>query len=117
MRRICRQRSRSRLRQGGAGGVARRLERQAAIVTHIVLRLPGDFGQIMRKAVRPHAMLRQQQRRWQQPAQNEFGQTVHAEEYTRAKKCYSGNWNKPACRFVYRPTGRSRYSPNLKEAP
>ena len=118
---FCRRRRGGGKRQGGAGGVASRLERDAAVVTQIVLRLAVQFAQVVRKAVRPNAMLRQQQRQGQQPAQGDAqktpGRRIHKNQYTRAQKCYSATRNISTGRVVYRPTGRSRYSLNLKEAP
>ena len=124
-------------RQGGAGRIAGRLERDATVMAQVVLRLAVQFVQVVREAVRPHALLAQQQGGRQQgkseqaanePAQRKsraparrskrtgtrdricrrVGAGIHEKQYTRAQKCYSGSWNKPGCRFVYCPTGRSR---------
>ena len=47
-----------------AGRITRRLKRQAAGVRGVILRLPvrSDFRHIVIEAVRPHAVLREQQR-------------------------------------------------------
>ena len=45
----------------------------------VILQLPmgGNFGGIVGKAMRPYAMLGQQQRQWQQDAEKTGKQAVH----------------------------------------
>ena len=62
-----------------AGRITRRLKRQAAGVGGVILRLPvrGDLGVIVGEAMRPYAVLGQQQRQRQHDTQNGNEKPVH----------------------------------------
>ncbi len=62
-----------------AGRITRRLKRQAAGVSGVILCLPvrGDPGAIVREAMRPHGVLGQQQRQRQHDTQNGNQKPVH----------------------------------------
>ena len=65
--------------QRAAGRITRRLKRQAAGVGGVILRLPvrGDLGVIVGEAMRPYAVLGQQQRQRQHDTQNGNEKPVH----------------------------------------